>query len=202
MLRLKKAKAAPSKRNGAALAPLIAEVRGLIQSSRHAAATAVNSFQVLTNFEIDRRIVEHEQKGQKRAGYGQELLKLLGAQLTAEFGAGFSKANLVYMRRFYLEWRHRDTRIAQTVSGQLAKMEISRTPSGQFAAVQISATPSRKSVNPFSLSWSHYVLLLSIKDSDERSFYEIEASSENWSLRELKRQVASSLYERLAPQPQ
>ena len=41
-------------------------------------------------------------------------------------------------------------------------------------------------------------MLLSIKDPDERSFYEIEAASENWSLRELKRQVASSLYERLA----
>jgi predicted nuclease of restriction endonuclease-like (RecB) superfamily len=193
-----KTKAAPSKRSDAGLAPLITEVRSLIQSARHAAATAVNAFQVLTNFEIGRRIVEHEQRGQKRAGYGQELLKILGAQLTAEFGGGFSKANLEYMRRFYLEWRHRDPRIAQTVSGQLVKMEIPQTPSGQFGPVQISATPSRKSFNPFTLSWSHYVLLLSIKDPDERSFYEIEAASENWSLREIKRQVASGLYERLA----
>jgi predicted nuclease of restriction endonuclease-like (RecB) superfamily len=102
------------------------------------------------------------------------------------------------MRRFYLEWRYRDPQIAQTVSGQLVKMEIPQTPSGQFGPVQISATPSRKSFNPFTLSWSHYVLLLTIKNPDERRFYEIEAASENWSLRELKRQVASSLYERLA----
>jgi predicted nuclease of restriction endonuclease-like (RecB) superfamily len=41
-------------------------------------------------------------------------------------------------------------------------------------------------------------LLLTVKDSGERSFYEIEATSEGWSLSELKRQVACSLYERLA----
>jgi len=95
----KKAKAAPSKRNGAGLAPLIAEVRGLIQSARQAAATAVNTLQVMTNFEIGRRIVEHEQKGVKRAAYGTELLKELSARLTEEFGSGFSERNLDYMRK-------------------------------------------------------------------------------------------------------
>jgi predicted nuclease of restriction endonuclease-like (RecB) superfamily len=59
-------------------------------------------------------------------------------------------------------------------------------------------TPSVKSGNHFTLSWSHYVLLLTIKDPDERSFYEIEAASEHWSLRELRRQFNASLYERLA----
>jgi hypothetical protein len=61
------------------LAALVAEVRNLIQSGRHAAASTVNILQVLTNFEIGRRIVEHEQKGEKRAGYGAELLKQLSA---------------------------------------------------------------------------------------------------------------------------
>ena len=60
----------------------------------------------------------------------------------------------------------------------------------------IPATPSRKS--PFTLSWSHYVELLSVKDPDERSFYEIESANENWSLSELRRQKATCLYERLA----
>jgi predicted nuclease of restriction endonuclease-like (RecB) superfamily len=64
------------------------------------------------------------------------------------------------------------------------------------ARSRISAKPSRKS--PFTLSWSHYVLLLTIKDPDERSFYEIEATNEGWSVPELRRQKASSLYERLA----
>jgi len=76
---------------------LIAEVRGLIQSARHAAATAVNTLQVLTNFEIGRRIVEHEQQGAARAAYGKELLKELSVRLTEEFGQGFSKANLEFL---------------------------------------------------------------------------------------------------------
>ena len=193
--RVKKAKFAPSKRSGAALAPLITEVRHLITSARHAAATAVNTLQVLTNFEIGRRIMEHEQKGQKRAGYGQELLKILAVRLTAEFGKGFSKANLEYMRRFYIEWRHRDPRIAQKPSGQLVKVEIPQTASGKLASVE---SGQSKIKSPFALSWSHYVLLLTVKDPDERSFYEIEATRSGWSTPELKRQVAASLYERLA----
>lgn len=47
------------------------------------------------------------------------------------------------------------------------------------------------------LSWSHYCELLSISDPDKRSFYEKETVNSNWSVRELKRQIASSLFERL-----
>ena len=191
------------------LAPLITELRGLIQSARHAVATTVNTLQVLTNFEIGRRIVEHEQKGAERAEYGKELLKELSVRLTEEFGKGFSKANLEYMRRFYLEWRHRDQRIAQKPSGQFhgddiwqkpsAKLPLTekgQTPPDQLPHSNIIQKPSERSL--FTLSWSHYVLLLTIKNPEERSFYEIESAQAGWSLPELKRQVASGLYERLA----
>lgn len=47
------------------------------------------------------------------------------------------------------------------------------------------------------LSWSHYCELLSIEDDDERSFYEKECVNSNWSVRELKRQLETSLFERL-----
>ena len=47
------------------------------------------------------------------------------------------------------------------------------------------------------LSWSHYCELLSISDDNKRSFYEKEAVNSGWSVRELKRQIGSSLYERL-----
>jgi predicted nuclease of restriction endonuclease-like (RecB) superfamily len=50
----------------------------------------------------------------------------------------------------------------------------------------------------FQLSWSHYLLLIRIEDKDERTFYEIEAAKNQWSLRELKRQFDSALYQRLA----
>lgn len=58
----------------------------------------------------------------------------------------------------------------------------------------ISETTSRK----FTLSWSHYLRLSRISSSEERNFYEIEATSNNWSLREMNRQIGSALYERLA----
>ncbi|MSR55961.1 MAG: DUF1016 domain-containing protein [Gemmataceae bacterium] len=78
---------------------------------------------------------------------------------------------------------------SQTLSGQFL---ISHTPTGKLA--QSTQTPSR----PFTLSWSHYVFLLGIKDADERSFYEIESTQQNWTVRELKREFNSGLYERLA----
>ena len=52
--------------------------------------------------------------------------------------------------------------------------------------------------HPFTLSWTHYVFLLGVKDPNERSFYEIEATEQNWTVRQLKRQFDSGLYERLA----
>ena len=200
-----------------AFSPLIAELRGLILSARHQAASTINTLQVLTNFEIGRRIVEHEQQGAKRAGYGKELLKELSSQLTAEFGKGFSERNLRSFRSFFLTYQERVPQIwqqpaaksalpevFQQASGKLLPFSISQSPTDQLAIPQqptgestmISAKPTRKS--PFTLSWTHYVLLLGIKEPDERSFYEIEATSESWSVPELKRQVASSLYERLA----
>jgi DUF1016 N-terminal domain len=188
------------------LATLITEVRNLIQSARHAAASTVNTLQMLTNFEIGRRIVEHEQKGEKRAGSGTELLKQLSARLTEEFGRGFSQSNLEYMRKFFLVWHDRVPQISQQPIGKLAALEISQKASGKLAASEISRKASGKLANsakgprrfPFTLSWSHYVVLLSIKDPDERGFYEIEATGEGWSVPELKRQKAACLFERLA----
>ena len=51
---------------------------------------------------------------------------------------------------------------------------------------------------PFTLSWSHYLILMRIESDEERRFYEIEAQKQNWSVRQLQRQYSSSLYERLA----
>ncbi len=85
------------------LAPLVTELRRLIHSARYSVATTVNTLQVMTNFEIGRRIVEHEQKGEKRAEYGKALLKELSAHLTEEFGKGFSVSNLQLMRKFFIE---------------------------------------------------------------------------------------------------
>jgi len=181
------------------IAPLIGELRELINSARNAAARAISTLQVALNFEIGRRIVEYEQKGKKRAGYGTALLKRLSAELTAEFGRGFSEDNLSLMRRFYLVYKDRQE-ISETLSRKL--LGTIKDPQTSLQ-LQKSETDSRifsqSKIGIFlKLSWSHYVFLMGIENPDEQSFYEIEAAEQGWSLRELKRQYNSGLYERLA----
>lgn len=65
-------------------------------------ASAINTILVQTYWQIGRHIVEFEQKGNVKAEYGSELLDRLSKDLTAEFGKGFSRSNLVYIRKFYL----------------------------------------------------------------------------------------------------
>ena len=102
-----------------------------------------------------------------------------------------ARSTITYCRTFYLAYRGRIPTIVQMPSGQL----VSWTSTAPFQIVQ---TASGQSDRPFPLSWSHYVFLLGIKKADERSFYEIESTQQNWTLRELRRQFQSGLYERLA----
>ena len=198
------------------------DIRGLISSARATIARGVDLVQVYTNFEIGRRIVVQEQKGKGRAVYGKEVIRELAARLVDEFGKGYSKTNLEYMRRFYLENAGRFP-ISQSMTGQLGSPGKSQALSGQFDPLQIAQsatgqseilqTPSAKSPSgqihlspadetpsprPFTLSWTHYIFLLGVKNPDERSFYEIESAAQDWTVRELKRQFDTSLYERLA----
>lgn len=170
---------------------LLASIRSLILSAKKTAARSVDTLQVLMNFEIGQRIVEHEQQGSSRAEYGKQVLSELAERLTEEFGKGFSKSNLEYMRRFYLMYRERRFSIAQTVSGQLAMPGKTQTASGKSSSAE-------RPEAPFTLGWSHYIFLMGVANKEERAFYEIEAIQEDWSLRELKRQFNTGLYERLA----
>lgn len=128
---------------------------------------------MVTNFEIGRRIVEHEQKGAKRAAYGAEVIKELSARLTEEFGRGFSVKNVENMRRFYLLWKGGSPAISQTLSAKCHDSQNPQSPSAECAhPIVIPATFPTKAwpKSPFTLSWSHYVELLGIKDLDEPQF--------------------------------
>src|SRR5208283_733888 len=90
-------------------------------------------------------------------------------------------------------------RIGQSVTGQFSAPSKGQSASDQLAILQsVSGELESPAVRPFTLSWTHYVLLLGIRNPDERSFYEIEAADQNWTVRELRRQFDSGLYERLA----
>ena len=80
---------------------LLAGIRELILSARRAVVRSVDAVQVMTSFEIGRRIVEHEQQGAARAAYGKQILRDLAERLTAEFGSGFSRTTLSICASFF-----------------------------------------------------------------------------------------------------
>ena len=131
--------------NGEPLHPLIKEIRDLVQSARRTAAQNVNTLQVVTNFEIGRRIVEYEQRGSRRAEYGERIIRELSLRLTEELGRGFSKSNLEYMRRFYLEYYETLPPIAQTVSGKLPAKTQTETQIVQTLSAQSQRITPKKS---------------------------------------------------------
>jgi predicted nuclease of restriction endonuclease-like (RecB) superfamily len=164
------------------------DIRRLIHAAHATVAHGVDLVQVHTNFEIGRRIVEQEQLGKNRAAYGEEVISALAERLTAEFGRGFSTSSLAYMRSFFLIYQDR-AKIFQSAIGK------SGVEKNLQSAIGKSSLAQRR---PFTLSWTHYIFLLGIKNPDERSFYEIEATTQHWTVRELRRQFDTSLYERLA----
>jgi hypothetical protein len=93
-----------------------AEIIELLQAARRVAARSINSLMTATYWEIGRRIVQYEQKGEARADYGQQLVEQLANDLSRQFGRGFGRANLWQMRAFYRAWPER--KILQTPSGE------------------------------------------------------------------------------------
>ncbi len=160
---------------------LLLDVVSLIDAARRTSGKAVNHIITSSYWEIGRRIVEHEQKGSRRAEYGEQLMKQLARDLSDRFGRGFSQSNVFQMRQFFLTHREK----FQAVSGMSEPVEKFQTVSGKSRTVPL-----------FPLSWSHYVRLLSVKNDAARQFYEQEALRGGWSVRQLDRQVATLFYER------
>jgi predicted nuclease of restriction endonuclease-like (RecB) superfamily len=185
----------PSRRNS--YPSLLRTVVTLLDEARRASARTVNVIMTATYWQVGQHIVEFEQAGERRAGYGQQLLDKLSTDLNKRFGRGFSTDNLETMRLFYLAY--------------LKAREISETPSRKLlpssvgaVSAEISETASRKFnltllAEHFPLSWSHYVMLVRRSRSPEaRAFYETEALRGGWSVRQLDRQMSTLFYERTA----
>jgi len=160
---------------------LLSEISGIITQGRGIAFRQIDVTQVMTYWLVGRRIVEFYQRGAVRAEYGEQVLIKLSMDLSACFGRGYSVDNLENMRRFFACFPGM-FKISETLSRK------SPVPAGEVKP----ETPSRI------LSWSHYCELLKEDNLNARSFYEIEAAENGWSMRELRRQMDSMLYERLA----
>lgn len=171
---------------------LAEKIESLVTEARKKVASVANTAQVYTYYEIGRYIIDDEQGGKIRAEYGKGVLKRVSERLTERLGKGWSVENLTSMRKFYVLYSER---LEIVTSGY----EIPQTSSADNEVSTSIENRNQWSRNQrFTLQWSHYQILTHVKDADARSFYEIEAFKQQWSKRQLQRQIGSGLYERLA----
>jgi predicted nuclease of restriction endonuclease-like (RecB) superfamily len=174
----------------AGYAVVLAQIADLISEGRRGAVRAVDDAMTRTYWLIGQRIVEAEQRGAARAGYGEALIERLSKDLVRRAGRGFGARNLAHMRRFFLEYPHGTT-------GNI--LQAATAKSGRNILQAATARSSRRSPVPtFPLPWTHYTLLLAVKNDHARRFYEDEALRGGWTARQLERQIDSQFYERTA----
>lgn len=146
-----------------ALTTFQADIKSILEQARDKARSAVNAAMVEAYWLIGRRIVEEEQRGQHKAEYGARLLENLSRVLAADFGKGFSYANLRNFRQFYLTYP--DQEICYTVCSKL--------------------------------SWSHNRLIMRVDDPKARTYYLTEGVAQQWSVRQLERNIQTHSFQRL-----
>lgn len=143
------------------ISKIYSDIATLLNTARSKTYHSVNSIMVETYWTIGKRIVEEEQAGKSRAGYGEKLIENLSRYLTDTFGKGFSEANLKNMRSFYIAYPEFD------------RQRLSN------------------------LSWSNIARIIRIDNPAERNYYLTEASEQNWSYRQLERNIKSGYYHRI-----
>lgn len=146
----------------------IDRARGYIQKT-------IGSEMVRAYWQIGREIVEEEQHGKECAEYGKAVLEKLFIKLQTNYIRGFSVDTLEQARKFYLTYQLKD----------ISKSDAARRKSNMPTFNQ-------------NLSWTHYRLLMRISRQETRTFYELEASKNNWSSRELDKKINSLLFDRIA----
>ena len=167
---------------------LLKEIRQLVEQARHNVIKNINKELLLTYWNVGRLIVEMEKEEKFDDFSLRQMFIDISKELTRELGKGFSRSNLFAMRSFHLCFSMGVPVL--TLSGQkLKKPQKSLTTSGNSKIV---LTLSEQ------LSWSHYYELLKCNDEMEMSFYQRTAINENWSVRELRRQIDTALFERIA----
>ncbi len=150
-----------SVRQDAGYGQLVSRISATWDEAKSKAAISINTELLEANWQTGKYIVEFEQGGNERAQYGANLINRLAKDLAVLRGKGFSKSNILYMRKLYI------------------------------------AFPKSETLSHL-LSWSHYFEILKSGSDLELQFYYNTCIKEKWKVRELKRQMKSSLFERLA----
>jgi predicted nuclease of restriction endonuclease-like (RecB) superfamily len=166
------------------LVDILAQAHEALQAQ---AAKAVNVSLTLRNWLFGYHIREYEQLGADRSAYGERLLETLAARLQQTGLKRIEARELRRYRQFYLAY----PQIRETLSAKLTNLKIRETPSPKSVPPTISPHLLLER-----LSFSHFVELLQLDDVQQRAFYEAQTLRGNWSVRELKRQIATQYYER------
>jgi predicted nuclease of restriction endonuclease-like (RecB) superfamily len=162
---------------------LYGRIAQILEQARGQVARTVNTAMVHAYWHIGREIVEVEQAGAARAGYGEEVLSE-SVRLRATFGKGSASEppehSCVYL-------------MLPNGSGQRSRQHCLSVSGANRPA------PPVESVGGFPAALrSHYLVLMRVTRPEARAFYEIEAARECWSTRQLERQIGALLFDRLA----
>ena len=181
---------------------LVSSIVHLHRQTQDFATKAVNVALTLRNWLIGRQIEVYERNGADRATYGDKLMDTLAKRLVKQGWERCERRELYRFRQFYLIY----PKIVESVTPQ-STLSLELLP--LFSLLPPSPSPIRESVNPESqivesltpqlirrLSFTHLNELIQLPDETQRRFYEIECIRGNWSVRELRRQIASLYYQR------
>ncbi len=184
---------------------LVSKINDIHVAFKRGVYSTVNSAISYKNWFIGYYIVEYEQNGEDRAKYGDNVITELEKELQSTDTLGLKKTNLYSFRQFYLLYPQiqdlvndelkKPNSILQTVSGKLDSVNLLKElpPTNEDNKEEI-VIPGEILITR--LSFSHFVELMKIKNSNERLFYEMSSIQGNWSIRELRRQISSNYFER------
>ncbi len=164
----------------------ISDIKEIVYTAKRQVNNSVNTAMVVSYWLIGKRIIVQEQDGKKRADYGKFIINALSVELTKEFGKGFSKRSLWEFRQFYTVF---------------PSFEIERTSFAlssdciEIIDPQMDSSIMRTAFAQ--LSWSHFRLIMRLKNSKGRSYYIKETANNSWSVKTLDRNIATQYYERL-----
>ena len=174
----------------------------IIEQAQAVAYRAVNEVLIKRNWLLGMRI-QREVLKDKRAEYGEQVVKNLSIALVNKYGKGFQLANLYHFIAFYNYFPS----IFYAVSGKSGdeldnifyavsrKSEIVPSTTRLFNEIDLYGHLSP--VKPLRLSWTHYRIILQESNAEARAWYENEAANEMWSTRTLQRNISSQYYHRL-----
>lgn len=162
---------------------LLKEIRLLVEQGRHNVVRSINTELLLTYWNVGKLIVDKEHSEKYDETSVRNMLLDISKELTRDLGKGFSRSQLTYMRLFYLRFPADEVnkKIGVTLSHQKRK-------TGKSTGLTVS----------HQLNWSHYYELLKCNNEMEIGFYQQTAIQEGWSVRELRRQINTALFERIA----